>query len=170
MVNLRFASLWILVPPILLCILDVCLTLYGQSDSYWAGNYSDVNELSPSAKGYLMIHPLAFLGHGLMWMAIFCSLILLLPQRLGMMAAVCVVVGHMTGSASWLVFRLGSYQACGFLFIATSILLVLMMDYGRSPDGRTFFDWSCLGRYSWIRWTGIASLIGFPVYWSLIPH
>lgn len=170
MTNLRFASLWILVPPLLLCLLDMSLTLYGQSDAYWAGNYSDVNELAPSARGYLMIHPLAFVGHCVMWMAIFSSLILLLPQRLAMMVAVCVVVGHMTGSASWLVFRLGSYQACGFLFIATSVLLVLLMDYGRSPDGRTFIDWSRLGGYSWLRWVAVAILIGAPIYWSLIPH
>ena len=32
-------ALWLLLPPIALCSLDLGLTLYGQSTDYWAGNY-----------------------------------------------------------------------------------------------------------------------------------
>jgi len=59
-----FRAVWLVVPPAILCALDFGLTLYGQSDRYWAGNYTDVNEMSPSFARYLAIHPLAFVAAG----------------------------------------------------------------------------------------------------------
>jgi hypothetical protein len=49
--------MWLVVPPMLLCLLDFGLTLYGQSDAYWSGDYSDVNEMSPSFARYLAFAP-----------------------------------------------------------------------------------------------------------------
>src|SRR4051812_32932514 len=67
--------LWLVVPPALLCMLDFGLTLYGQSESYWSGNYADVNEISPSFAQYLAIHPFAFVGAGFLWIIIFSIIV-----------------------------------------------------------------------------------------------
>jgi hypothetical protein len=41
--------MWLVVPPVLLCLLDFGLTLYGQSDAYWLAyrfhNYQACNAL-----------------------------------------------------------------------------------------------------------------------------
>lgn len=81
---IRPRSLWLVVPPILMCCLDFGLTLYGQSDVSWSGNYQDVNEISPSFGQYLSMHPMAFVAAGVIWTGIFSSLISLLPEKLGM--------------------------------------------------------------------------------------
>lgn len=44
METLKQRFLGLCVPPLLLCLLDVALTLAGQSSPYWAGDYANVNE------------------------------------------------------------------------------------------------------------------------------
>ena len=51
-------TLWLVLPPISLCVLDFGLTLYGQSVAYWDGDFDAVNEGSPSFAHYLSLHPL----------------------------------------------------------------------------------------------------------------
>ena len=74
-------ALWLLLPPISMCLLDFGLTLYGQSDAYRRGNFSAVNEVSPSFAHFLSLHPLAFVGAVILWVALFSTVILLLPPR-----------------------------------------------------------------------------------------
>lgn len=166
----RPRSLWLVVPPILLCCLDFGLTLYGQSDAYWAGNYSDVNEISPSFGKYLSTHPLAFVFAGLVWISIFSSLIAILPETIGMTISICVVIGHMTGAASWLAYRFGSYQSCNSLFLLTSIVIVVSFNRGRSDTGQTLIDWPRTRVPTWTRWVLAALLVVLPIWWFLIPH
>lgn len=166
----RPRSLWIVVPPILLCCLDFGLTLYGQSPAYWAGDYQDVNEVSPSFRVYLTIHPLVFVGMNLVWIAIFSSLIGILPEKIGMTISIAVVIGHMAGAASWLAFQFESYQACNALFLFTAIAIVTSFNMGRSETGQTLINWSRTPVPSWTRWILAALLIATPVWWFLIPH
>lgn len=166
----RLRSLWLLVPPILLCCLDFGLTLYGQSDAYWSGGYRDVNELSPSFAKYLSMHPLAFACAGLVWIGIFSSLISILPDKIAMTISICVVIGHMTGAASWLAYRFGSYQACNALFLLTAVVIVGAFNLGRSDTGGTLIDWSRTRVPAWTRWVLAAILIVLPIWWFLIPH
>lgn len=167
---LRIRSLWLLVPPIVLCCLDNGLTLYGQSDAYWSGNYADVNELSPSFASYLSTHPLAFVAAVLLWIGIFSALIAILPEKLAMTISICVALGHMTGAASWLAYRFRSYQACNALFLLTALAIVCGFNLGRSETGQTLLDWSRLRAPAWTRWVIAAVLAALPIWWFLIPH
>jgi hypothetical protein len=167
---IRLQSLWIVIPPILLCCLDFALTLYGQSPAYWAGNYQAVNEISPSFRWYLETHPLLFAVMGMVWIGIFSTLIAILPEKIGMAISVAVVIGHMAGSATWLAYRLNSYQSCNALFLFTSIAIVTSFNMGRSDTGRTLIDWNRTNVPPWTRWILAAALVALPVWWFLIPH
>jgi len=166
----RLRSLWLLAPPVILCSLDLGLTLYGQSDTYWTGDYRHVNEVSPSFGKYLAIHPLAFVAAGLVWIGIFSSLIAILPEMLAMTVSICVVIGHMTGAASWLAYRFASYQGCNALFLLTALLIVTAFNLGRSDKGHALIDWSRTRMPAWTRWGVAAMLIVLPIWWFLIPH
>ena len=166
----RPQSLWLIAPPIVLCCLDFGLTLYGQSDAYWNGNYSQIIEISPSFGKYLSVHPLAFVGAALLWIAIFSALIAILPEKAAMTMSICVVLGHMTGAASWLAYRFGSYQSCNALFVLTSIVIVCGFNLGRSENGRSLIDWKQTGMPAWTRWILVAMLVLLPIWWFLIPR
>ena len=166
----RPRSLWIVVPPILLCCLDISLTLFGQSPAYWAGNYQDVNEISPSFRVYLTTHPLVFAGMGLVWIAIFSSLIAILPEKVGMTISIAIVIGHTTGSATWLLYRFNFYLACIALCLFTSIAIVTSFNMGRSDTGETLIDWSRTPVPSWTRWILAVLLVAISLWWFLIPH
>lgn len=166
----RPQSLWIVVPPILLCCLDFGLTLYGQSPAYWAGNYQDVNEISPSFRAYLTTHPIVFAGVGVAWIGIFTGLIAILPEKIGMTISIAVVIGHMAGSATWLAYRFNSYQACNALFLFTSIAIVTSFSMGRSDTEQTLVNWSRLGVPLWTRLLLAAIIVTIPIWWFLVPH
>ncbi len=167
---IRSRSLWLVVPPVFMCCLDFGLTLYGQSDVYWSGNYQDVNEISPSFGRYMSMHPMAFVAAGVLWIGVFSSLIALLPEKLGMTLSICIVLGHMAGAASWLAYRFGSYQSCNVLFLATAVVIVTAFNMGRSDSGQTLIDWSRAPVPTWTRWLLVAILILLPTWWFLIPH
>ena len=167
---LPLRSVWLVVPPILLCTLDVGLTLYGQSDAYWSGNYADVNEISPSFGYYLSIHPLVFAAVVFVWIAIFSAIILLLPEMLALTICIAIVIGHMAGAATWFAYRFNNYQACNALFLITSLVVVLAFKRGQTNDGRSAVDWQRTGLPGWSRWLIVLALIGLPVWWFLIPR
>ena len=159
-----------MVPPALLCILDFGLTLYGQSESYWSGNFTDVNELSPSFARYLAIHPLAFVGAGFLWIIIFSFIVALLPEMLALTVSIAIVIGHMGGAATWFAYRFHNYQACNALFLVTAFIVVLSFKRGQNDDGASAFDWRRTGLPSWARWGIVAVLMAIPIWWFLIPH
>jgi hypothetical protein len=146
------------------------LTLYGQSNAYWAGDYSEVNEASPSFAHFLSIHPLIFLLAVVLWIAIFSALILLLPEKLALTVAVAIVIGQMYGASTWLMYRFHSYQSCNLLFLATSGLIVFAFKRGQNSDGSSAFNWERTGLPSWARWLAILVLTVLPIWWFLIPH
>ena len=166
--QLRF--LWLAVPPVVLCALDFGLTLYGQSDAYWAGNYSDVNEISPSFAQNLAIHPLPFVAAAMIWIGLFSAIISLLPEALALTLAVAIVLGHMAGAATWFAYRFNNYQACMVLFLTTAFVVVFSFKRGQCSDGSAAFKWERTGLPDWLRWVTVAVLCGLPVYWFLVPH
>lgn len=163
-------SLWLLLPPLALCALDFGLTLHGQSDEYWAGNYAAVNELSPSFAYYLSLHPLVFAAAGLLWMAIFSTITLLLPERLALTVAIAIVIGHMWGALTWIVYRFGLYQGANALFLLVATLIVFTFKKGQNSDGSSAFNWRATGLPEWARWLVIAALAVIPIWWFLIPR
>jgi hypothetical protein len=167
---IRTRALWILLPPIVLCLLDFGLTLYGQSDAYWSGNYSAFNEMSPSFGQYLSIHPLVFVAAGIVWIGLFSTLIVILPEQIAMTLAVCVVIGHMLGAFSWLAYRFQSYQTCNALSLVTAALIVTSFNMGRSGNGQGLLNWTRTGLPSWTRWAFSVLLAVIPVWWFLVPR
>ena len=161
---------WLLLPPIALCSLDFGLTFYGQSAEYWSGNYSAVNEISPSFHYYFTIHPLVAAGAALLWMAIFSAMVLLLSEMLALTLVMAIVIGHMAGAATWLAYRFHSYQSCGLLFLVTSALVVFTFKRGQNSDGSAAFDWQRTGLPGWVRWVVIAALAVLPTWWFLVPR
>jgi hypothetical protein len=163
-------ALWLLLPPIALCSLDLGLTFYGQPVEYWAGNYAAVQEVSPSFAYYMSIHPLVCLAVDLLWISIFSLAILLLPEKLALTVAVAVMLGHLAGAASWLIYRFKGYQYCNALFLATAALIVFAFKRGQRDDGRSAIDWERTGLPGWMRWVVIAALFVLPTWWFLIPR
>ena len=163
-------ALWLLLPPIALCVFDFGLTLYGQSPAYWQGDYSDVNELSPSFAAYMSLHPLAFVAACCVWIAFFSAVILLLPELTALLLSVAVILGHMAGAVSWLAYRFNSYQSCNALFLATAALIVVSFKRGQNADGRAALCWERTGLPGWMRWLLVALLVALPIWWFLIPH
>jgi hypothetical protein len=106
------------VGPALACLLDVLLTLHGQSTAYWHGAYEQVLELNPLASWVLQWHPLLFAAGGLVWLAAVVLLIVRLPRHLALPLAFVVQAAHTLGAASWLL-RAGS----GGLLAALVLLL-----------------------------------------------
>ncbi len=157
-------------PPLGLACLDAVLTLLGQSPEYWAGNYGQVSELSPTFHHLLATHPLAFVVGIAGWILVFTGLILLLPETLALATSVAVVFGHTWGATSWLLYHFQyGYQACIGLFILTAIGLALGIRWGwgaapsqKGPAG--------VPLHPVLRWSVIAALLGLVVYLFLWPR
>jgi len=93
---------WLSFPPVVLCLADAGLTLWGQSPAYWHGNFATVREFNPLGHILLAFHPAAFaIGIGVY---LFLTLLLLiwLPQRWSVGLAFAMSLGHVVGGASWL--------------------------------------------------------------------
>jgi hypothetical protein len=118
------ASGWLCLGPILLCLLDGGLTLLGQPDGYWAGEFARATEWNPLGRRLLLLHPLAFALALLGWAGLVSAAALLLPARAARALTLLVQVGHTCGAATWLA-RLGGpgWVAVAALFVASRLLL-----------------------------------------------
>jgi len=96
------ARLWLCLPPSLLYLLDVAITLAGQEPAYWRGGTTAVYEANPLAYRLLMLHPVVFVGTAVAWWVIFAALICKLRKEFAVVLAFVLSVGHATGAASWL--------------------------------------------------------------------
>lgn len=93
---------WLCLTPLVAFALDLGLTLLGQEQRYWRGEYEAAIEYNPLWYPLLTFHPIAFLG------AVFCcplayaSLLLLWNHRFAVVIAVFMALQHAIGAASWL--------------------------------------------------------------------
>ncbi|MEO0532064.1 MAG: hypothetical protein AAF266_16040 [Planctomycetota bacterium] len=163
-------ALWLIVPPTLVCLFDIGLTMAGQSEAYWAGDYSAVEELSPSAAHYLSIHPLYAAGMAAVWIGLFTVVIALLPEFLALTVSIAIVIGHLTAATTWLLYRFGSYQGANAVCLLTALVIVLSFKRGQSVDGSSAIDWRRTGLPEPVRWLTIGLLILLPLWWFLIPR
>ncbi len=122
-------------PPLIFCVLDAGLTLYGQSAEYWSGNYAAVNEGAPTFHDLLQIHPAAFAAGILAWIVVFAVVIVLLPAALALIVSIAVTFAHVAGAGTWIwhVFHFG-YQACLGLFLVAAIMLGIGIRWGWRPS------------------------------------
>lgn len=163
MKGFRNRFLGLCLAPIALCVTDNALTLCGQSQQYWAGDHSHVNEGSPVFHGLLQIHPAVFAAGGLAWIASFVVVIMLLPDTPALIVSIAVTFGHAAGAATWLLYHYGlSYQACNGLFLASAVLLGVSIRYGWRAVPETPFR---CRRLPWfVRWSLIALLTAGGLY------
>jgi hypothetical protein len=132
-------------PPILVWSFDCTLTLCGQSEAYWSGartrhtdgitslhSYgSSVNEVSPTSRYLLALHPLADVAGTVLAMLVLCSLIMLLPGTLALVTCLAATLGHTWGATTWLSrFQHGFQIGNGFfLFVAVGLTAGLQTWY-----------------------------------------
>ena len=119
--NRRFLGLC--VAPLVLALFDGVLTAVGQSDFYWS-NHAAVNEASPFFAGLLQLGPFAFVLGAAVWLAMLCTMIMVLPQLMSLILSIAITFGHTIGSGSWLFshFDLGYQLANGYYFLSACVL------------------------------------------------
>ncbi len=123
--------------PILVWSVDCALTLSGQSEAYWAGSgtrYSDgitslhsygssVNEVSPTSRYLLTLHPSAYVAGTVLAMLVLCALIMLLPGTLALVTCLAATLGHTWGATTWVSRFQYRYQIGNGLFLIVAVLL-----------------------------------------------
>jgi uncharacterized membrane protein YciS (DUF1049 family) len=85
-----------------MCLIDLTVTLTGQPEPYWNGQYSHAKEGNPIPRWLLNQHPLALISVILIWIALFSSAILLLSKPAARVVAFAVMLGHTCAAAGWL--------------------------------------------------------------------
>lgn len=167
--GVRYRLLGLCLPPVLLCASDCTATLLGQSASYWAGKYVQVNETSPTFNHLLQIHPGIFTVGMLLWAAVFVGMILLLPDTLALILSIVVTLGHTVGVATWLLWRFHyGYQAVNGLLLASAVLLGLGIRWGWRASPTYQYR---LSSFPWgLRWLLIALLFSIAAWFFLWPR
>lgn len=119
----RRRFLGLCVPPLVLGSVDGSLTLVGQSSFYWE-NHLAINEANPIFAGLLQIHPVAFLAGAGAWLAMLCTMILVLPRLAALILSIAITFGHTIGSGKWLFehFELGYQLANGYYLLSACVL------------------------------------------------
>jgi hypothetical protein len=127
---------WLCLGPVLFCLLDGGLTLHGQPDAYWDGDYEQVLEWNPLGRSSLQQHPFLFVLSLVAWAAIFTSLVLTLSINLARPLSFAVQLGHTIGAASWLA-RLGALGWVGVLLLFWFSRLLLDWTWRRAGTQET---------------------------------
>jgi hypothetical protein len=168
--------------PVLVWSVDCTLTLCGQSEGYWAGigtphtdginalhNYgSSVNEVSPTSRYLLTLHPLAYVAGTVFAMLVLCALIALLPAPLALVTCLAATFGHTWGATTWLSWFQYSYQLGNGFFLAVAVLLAVGIQtwYAERPPQSLLFPRMRL----MVRWLLIGLLSILFIYLHLWPR
>ncbi len=117
------SRLWILLPAAGLYLIDVSLTLSGQSNEYWSGNYLTAIEANPIAYPLLTIHPWLFLSLSIVWLAIFSAIVIFWNHPAAGWMAVIIAGAHAIGVASWLttIKPWGTVLAVGYIALTAQM-------------------------------------------------
>jgi hypothetical protein len=92
---------WLCAGPVILRCLDYGLTLFGQPDAYWAGDFMQANEGSPLLLWCLQQHPLLFVGAAAGLTVLFSLFILCWPREPARLLSTVLTFAHLYGVASW---------------------------------------------------------------------
>lgn len=168
-------------PCLLAFALDATLTMWGQPEGFWAGNYSLTSEGSPIFRQFFALGPVAAIAGYAAWASVLLGLILLLPEALAVSLSLTAVLGHTAGAAMWVdglftVGRLGGGVAAGWFQTARGMLPAAAVVLGiglcwslREPgQGRAKGE-----QRSWnpaLRRGLVAALLGISTYMMLFHH
>lgn len=131
---MRRHRFWLCVAPIAVFGLDIGLTLYGQPERYWTGEYSYALEGSPEVRRVMQIHPVLLYFLIAAWIGVIVTLVLALPGVMAEWFAAAVVLGHVIGTSSW-IHRLfeNSYQwNMGLAAVGALLWTVTLSNYRKS--------------------------------------
>jgi hypothetical protein len=119
----RFKRLWSIVPVWLCLSVDVSLTLGGQSEEYWAGDYAAAAEANPFAHPLVAAGPWVFglLAGG--WAILLCILVLATSSRIIAWFLIALTVAHAIGASTWLARHgvWGWLVAIAYIFVVSEI-------------------------------------------------
>lgn len=162
MINRRFG---LCAAPILLFLVDISLTLWGQPADYWAGNYAAAIEGSPEVRRVMQIHPALLFAMIAVWMGVIVLLVQSLPRLPAELFSVSTVIAHTACASHWLsVHFTFAYQLTIALSIAAACLVVVSVRAGRPQPTEDIWKPT---RMVWCFVTFILSAIAFAV---LYPH
>jgi len=100
---MRAARLWFGLPPAMVCLADVVLTLSGQPSAYWGGDYGAAVDVNPLALHALAWHPAAFGVGAAAWLVTVVAVLALVPAPWARALGLVVTFFHGVGAATWLV-------------------------------------------------------------------
>ncbi len=115
-----------LFPCIFLWLLDVILTLAGQSREYWAGNFSEAKELNPLFHWFLSNGPDVFLIASIAYILLLVVILFLVPLRIAIITSYIASIAHLIGAAGWMLqmnIRMAGIILTILLFIFVKIVL-----------------------------------------------
>jgi len=151
--------------PLLLFLVDISLTLWGQPADYWAGDYAAAREGSPEVRRVMQFHPALLFAMIAVWMGVIVLLVQLLPRLPAELFSVSTVIAHTACASHWLNFHFAfAYQLTIALSITAACLVVLSLRAGRLQP--TENEWSPT-RIVWCFAAIILLAIGYAV---LYPH
>jgi hypothetical protein len=117
------SRVWLVVPVWLWLACDVTLTLAGQSDAYWTGDYAAAIEANPFAYPFLAQGPLLFAFSALVWAMFLGLLVACFSHRLVRWLTIVSAASNAIGGCTWLV-RHGSWGwalAVPYLVVAAEV-------------------------------------------------
>jgi hypothetical protein len=127
--------LWLGLPPALLCLADVTLTLYGQPQEYWQGEYAAAQADNSLVCEALRQGPGMFLLTAALWVLTFLGLLLFWRDPLIVVLALALTVTHTMGVATNLLGKQGGALVTLFcLCLSTNHFVRLVLQEIRSSN------------------------------------
>jgi hypothetical protein len=162
MINRRFG---LCAAPLLLFLVDISLTLWGQPADYWAGDYAAAREGSPEVRRVMQFHPALLFAMIAVWMGVIVLLVQLLPRLPAELFSVSTVIAHTACASHWLNSHFAfAYQLTIALSIAAACLVVVSLRAGRLQPSEN--KWSPTR----IVWCFAAFILFAIAYAVLYPH
>jgi hypothetical protein len=124
-INYQKGRLWLCLPLILTCLMDVTITLSGQPAAYWISSYSVVNEANPLSYWFLTMHPVAFVLYSIYVLLIVSLLVIALPEIVSKSISVFYTIGSAKAIYYWMAGTLHrGFWLSNLLLIIPAVLLV----------------------------------------------
>lgn len=126
-INIDYSKdrLWLCLPVMMTCLLDVSLTLLGQPAEYWITSFSVVNEANPICRLLLTVHPLLFVLYNLCELLIVSVMIMAFPVLVSKTISVFYTIGSAKAIYYWMVGSLHySFFISNMVLIFPAIILV----------------------------------------------
>lgn len=121
--------LLLILPFIVFSSLDMGLTIWGQPERWWSGEYAEPNEFNPVNNAVLCLGPSFALGFAYFYVFIICFVIAQFKHQYAVLICTACSVGHMIGAHSWAINYFDSYNVTRFFVMAAGILAACTTEY-----------------------------------------